>query len=91
MKVSDLLAKQLNPIYSSEVYDDEILTGDLIALDGKTGAILFDTSRNKEAHIAKFMNGKIIALWADAKRVESPFGDYFRPIMKCYLSYKSWE
>lgn len=91
MKVSDLLEKQLNPIYSNEIYDNEVIKGDLIALDAHDGKVLFDTSRNKKEHIAKFMNGKILHLWADVKRVETPFGDNFRPVMMCYLSYKSWE
>lgn len=71
--------------------DDKALKGELVALDAKDGKILFDTRRNKTEHIEKYLTGEICSLWADVVLVRGVgFGDYFKPIMKCYVYHDSW-
>lgn len=87
MKVADLLETQINGIFA----DDKILKCPLIALDAKDGKILFDTSKNKREYINKYLTGEIISLWADCKHMRGlSYGDYFKPVMKCYISHNSW-
>ena len=87
MKVSDLICKRNNGCYDNDI----ILQGDLIALDGKTGRVLFDTRRHKKEHINKYKSGEVISLWSDVRYCKGiAFGDYFRPVMKCYVSHESW-
>ena len=71
--------------------NDAILKGEIIALDGRDGKVLFDSRRNKKEHIQKYLDGKIISLWADARRVDIPFGAHFIPVIKVYLSHGSWK
>ena len=87
MTVSDLLDKKVRGIFS----DDKVLKCELIALDGKDGKILFDTDRNKREHINKYSSGEILSLWADVKLLRGAFGDYFKPVMKCYVHHDSWK
>lgn len=87
MIISDLLEKKERGLFT----DDVILKADLIALDGKDGKVLFDTSRNKREHISKYANGEILSLWADVRRVESVYGGYIKPVIKCYVSHDSWK
>lgn len=71
--------------------DDIILKGDLIALDAKDGKILFDTRRNKREHINSFANGEISSLWADVKPIRGVYGNYFKPVIKCFVCHDSWK
>ena len=87
MTVSDLLDKKVRGIFS----DGKVLKCELIALDGKDGKILFDTDRNKREHINKYSSGEILSLWADVKLLRGTFGDYFKPVMKCYVHHDSWK
>ena len=88
MTISDLLDKKARGIFT----DDEVLRGELIALDSMDGKILFDTYRNKAEHIQKFLRGEVVALWADVRLCRGvSFGDYFKPVMKCYVRHGSWE
>ena len=86
MKVSDLLDVQVHGIFN-----DKALKSDLVALDGRTGKVIFDTSKNKREYIEKFFDGEVLCLWADVKLFKGTYGDFFKPIMKCYVSHKSWE
>lgn len=88
MTISDLLSARSRGILK----DDKVLAGDLIALDGKDGKILFDTRRNKTEHIEKYLKGEVLSLWADVVLIRgSGYGDYFKPLMKCYVQHNSWE
>ncbi len=88
MKVADLIYRKDNGLYES----DTLLCGDLIALDGKTGKVLFDTLRNKKEYIKQFREGEVISLWADVRHCKGiAYADYFKPVMKCYVSHNSWE
>lgn len=88
MTISDLLDKNPRGIFAS----DKILKGELVALDAYDGKILFDTSRNKRETVEKYKKGEVIALWSDVKLCRGiGFGDYFKPVMKCYVSHESWE
>lgn len=87
MKVSDLLEKQTRGIFM----DDVILKCPLIAMDAKDGKILFDTSKNKREYISQYLNGEILSLWADCKHIKGmAYGDYFKPVMKCFILHNSW-
>ena len=86
MIISDLLDKKVCGIF----IDDAVLKCELIALDAKGGNILFDTSRNKREFISKYSSGEISSLWADVRHCKGIFGDYFKPIMKCYVIHDSW-
>lgn len=86
MTISDLIEKR-----SEGMFRDAILQCELIALDARDGKILFDTRKNKREHINKFLSGTVISIWADARRVEiGGYSDYFKPVMKCYVSHNSW-
>ncbi len=88
MTISDLLSTRNRGIFK----DDKALKGDLVALDGKDGKILFDTRRNKTEHIEKYLKGEVLSLWADVVLIRGiGYGDYFKPIMKCYVHHNSWE
>lgn len=77
MIISDLLDKQV---------------GELIALDGKDGRILFDTSKNKREYIEQFKTGQVVAIWAELRhRGLDEWGGYYKPIIKCYVSHDSWK
>lgn len=87
MKVAELLCKKPRGIFTEDV----LLRGDLIALDSKSGKILFDTRKNKREYIEQYLNGEIDAIWADVVQVKSfGYGDYFKPIMKCFVIHNSW-
>ncbi len=87
MKISDLLVE----IEEQFGFKEKPLKCDLIALDGKTGKILFDTSRNKKEYVEKYHDSEISCLWADVRLVRGcGFMDYFRPVMKCYVKHDSW-
>ena len=87
MKVADLVCEIEKGYYK----DSPILHGDLIALDGKDGKVLFDTLRNKPERISMYANGEIISLWSDVRLCKGiAFGDFFKPVMKCYVSHNSW-
>lgn len=86
MTISDLIEER-----SEEIFRNAILQCELIALDARDGKILFDTRKNKREYISKFLSGKVISIWADARRVEiGGYSDYFKPVMKCYVSHNSW-
>ncbi len=86
MTISDLIEKR-----SEGMFRDAILQCDLIALDAFDGKILFDTHKNKREYISKFLSGTVISIWADARRVGiGGYSDYFKPVMKCYVSHNSW-
>ena len=88
MTVADLLEKRQRGIFT----DDKILKCELIALDGMTGRSLFDTRRSKKETVAKYSSGEIIFLWADVRLCRGVgYGDYFKPVMKCYVAHDSWE
>lgn len=87
MTISDLLDKKTRGIFT----DNEILKCELIALDAKNGKILFDTEKNKREYIEQYKTGKVIALWADLRKRNSAWNDYFVPVMKCYVSHDSWK
>lgn len=88
MTIADLIEIKRNTPFVGE----KALKCELIALDGKTGKILFDTSRNKREQIEKYFDGEVIALWADVKLQKGiAYGDYILPVMKCYVSHNSWE
>lgn len=87
MTVADLLNTK-NDLF----FHDKMLKCDLVALEGKTGKVIFDTKKNKKEFIQQFFTGKVISLWADVRlRKGHGFNDYFEPIMKCYVSHRSWE
>lgn len=87
MTIADLIEIKRDTPFIGE----KTLKCDLIALDGKDGKMLFDTARNKREQIEKFFGGEVIALWADVKLKKGiAFGDYFVPVMKCYVSHNSW-
>ena len=70
---------------------DSFVQGRLIALDAANGKILFDTRRHKSDYIAKFNNGIVLCIWADAKKRDGHgFGDFFEPVISCYVSHESW-
>lgn len=88
MTISDLIEKR-----GEGVFRDAILQCELIAFDARDGKILFETHRNRSEYINQFLDGKIISMWADVRRIDS--GGYtnsfsFRPVMKCYVSHNSW-
>lgn len=88
MIISDLLDKQVTSIFTI----DKILKGDLIALDGKNGRILFDTSKNKREYIEQFKTGQVLAIWADVShRGFGGWNEYYVPVIKCYVSHDSWK
>lgn len=88
MKLAELMDKNPRSIFANEI----IFKGDMVALDGKNGKKLFDTRVNKREYVNKFMNAEVISLWADVRLIKGiGFGDYFRPVMKCYLSHDSWK
>lgn len=88
MRLADLMGINPNGIFT----DDVILQGDVIALDGKSGKKLFDTRINKREYIKKYMGAEVTKVWADVQLIRGVgFGDYFRPVMKCYLSHDSWK
>lgn len=89
MTVAELLSIKARGIFVDD--GQVIFHGDLIALDGMTGRILFDTHRSKKETIKKYSSGEVIALWADIKSIENPFGDYIMPVMKCYVAHDSWK
>ena len=87
MTIADLIEIKRDTPYVG----GKALKCELIAFDGKDGKILFDTARNKRNQIEKFFEGEVIALWADVKLKKGVgFGDYFVPVMKCYVSHNSW-
>lgn len=63
----------------------------IIAYNGMDGKILFDTSKNKKEYVDKYNKGEVLAIWADMKQYDSTFGGYYKPILKCYVSNRSWE
>ena len=86
MKVKDLIEK------ADTLNDDVILKSALIALDAHNGRILFDTTKNKKIYIRKYLNGEILALWSDVRYCKGiGYGDYFKPVTKCYVKHNSWE
>ncbi len=87
MKISDLLVE----IEEQFGFKEKPLKCDLIALDAKTGKILFDTGKNKKEYVDKYHDSEICSLWADVRLVRGcGFGDYFQPVMKCYVKHDSW-
>lgn len=86
MTVADLIG-----VKTGMFTDDKQLKCELIALDGYNGKVLFDTSKNRQEFIDKFMSGEVIALWADVKLNVGNWSDYFYPVMKCYVSHDSWK
>ena len=87
MKVSDLIKMKEDSWFKG----DKVLQNELIALDGRTGKRLFHTLYNKKEYIEQFMNGEVIALWADAEIRSNGWGGCFYPVMKCYVSHDSWK
>ena len=87
MTINDLLGVNPHGIFK----DVTVLKGDFIALDAKDGKLLFDTSRNKKDYIAQFLTGEISSLWSDVRKVRGIYGDYFKPVMKCYVLHNSWK
>lgn len=88
MTIADLMEKRADGIFM----DNPVLKCDLIAMDAMDGKILFDTYRNKKETIAKYSSGKVISLWADCRHIRGVgFGDYFKAVMKCYVSHDSWK
>lgn len=87
MTISDLLDKKTRGIFT----DNEILKCGLIALDAKDGKILFDTEKNKREYIEQYKAGKVVALWADMRKRNSAWYNYFVPVIKCYVSHDSWK
>lgn len=88
MTISDLLDKKVRGIYA----DYEILKCGLVAHDAKDGKILFDTAKNKKEYIEQYKTGEVVALWADTqRRGGSNYGNYFVPVIKCYVSHNSWK
>ncbi len=68
-----------------------LLKCELIALDAKDGKILFDTMRNNDRFIEKYLNGNVSSIWADVRCIDRAFGSYFKPVMKCYVTHDSWK
>ena len=87
MRIEDLLCVQPRGIFEG----DYPLKSHLIALDGKDGKVLFDTSRNKQDFIEKYYKAEVSTLWADCKKVNGTYGDFFKPVMKCFVYHNSWE
>lgn len=87
MTISDLLDKKALGIFRG----DEILKCGLIALDAKDGKVLFDTEKNKREYIEQYKTGEVTALWADMRKRNSAWDNYFVPVMKCYVSHNSWK
>ena len=89
MTVADILAIHKRDVLRTG--KTIVFHSDLIAMDGKTGRILFDTHRSKKETVAKYSSGEIISLWADVRWCKSPFGDYIMQVMKCYVVHDSWK
>ena len=87
MTISDLLDKKTRGIFT----DNEVLKCELIALDAKDGKVLFDTAKNKREYIEQYKAGKIISLWADMRKRNGAWINYFEPVVKCYVSHDSWK
>lgn len=86
MKLKDLLEVEPGVWQSRPIFE-----GEIIALDGRDGKVLFDSRRNKQEHIQKYREGKVIMLWPDVRCVKVALGNHFVPVMKCYLSHDSWK
>lgn len=63
----------------------------IVALDGKTGKVLFDTSRNKNKYYSKYNDGEIIGIWAYLYAHNEHFNTWFEPYIKCFVSHGSWD
>ena len=63
----------------------------IVALDGKTGKVLFDTSRNKKEYYSKYNDGEVINIWADLYAHKEHFNTRFKPYIKCFVSHGSWD
>lgn len=88
MTISDLLDKKARGIFT----DDKVLKCELIALDAKTGKVLFDTVRHRREYIEQFKSGEVFSLWADVRKMNNgAWNTYFTPVMKCYVSHDSWK
>ena len=88
MTISDLLDKKVRGIFT----DDKVLKCELIALDAKTGKVLFDTVRHRREYIEQFKSGEVLSLWADVRKMNNgAWNTYFTPVMKCYVSHNSWK
>ena len=48
----------------------ELAYGRVIALDGKNGKVLFDTSKNQKKDIVQFMRGEVFGFWTDIKTTQ---------------------
>lgn len=78
-------------IRTKALKDVNIYKGDLIGIDDYDGKKLFDTRRNKEEYLEKYLTGEIISLWMDTV-CSTGFGYGVRvtPILKCYVKHDSW-
>ena len=87
MRVGELLDRKQNE-YST--YSDLVVSR-VIALDAKDGKVLFDTSRNKKEFVEKFYRGVVIHIWADVSVTNTcSYDPYIRPVIKIYVSHRSW-
>ena len=67
-----------------ELYDGVSIKSRLKVLNGRTGRVMACNYR-PETH-GHLDTKEILAVWADLEITDSGFGDYCRPIMKCYIS-----
>ena len=70
-----------------------IAKGRVIALDGKTGKVLFDTDRNKGKHIDQFMHGEVLDVWTDIKTMRHMgfASASVDAVLMMYVSHDSWK
>lgn len=87
MIISDLVDTKVR----GALFDHELLKCGLVAHDAKDGKILFDTAKNKREYIEQYKTGEVVALWADTQRRANPYGSYYVPVIKCYVSHDSWK
>ena len=79
MKLADFFA----PI---ERYGTNVLRCNLVALDAKSGVVVFDTRRVRIEKLKRYHEYEVTALWADVEIVRRfAYGDYAKPILKCFV------
>lgn len=87
MLVADLIGKM-----NYYGFTDKVAKSRVIALDAKDSKILFDTGKNKQEYIDKFMSGRIIHLLSDVVHLgNSETIVHIDPVIKIYVSHDSWK
>ena len=68
-------------------YGCELFKNRMIAKDGSTGKILFDTRNNKKAYVEKFFDRQIIAMWVEMREIWKPSGFMasYEAVLCCYI------